>query len=405
MAAIIEIDTPPASPQVADPAPLGLAAFALTTFLLSGTTRRSSPTALGRRRALLRGRSSSSPGCGSSATATCSVRPRSPRTAGSGSALGASSRWSRLERFDALSRPDLNNALAWFLIAFAIFNTYMLLWSTRVNTAVLRRLPHARDHRDPARDRLLPGRARRRARILHAGGWAGIVTAGVAWYTSARRRRQRDVRAARRAAGRPLWRDAPVTASQRAADRAGDGGTAMTPPSRSTQIRRCCSRSAATRRRARSPRQANATAGDLRADGSSSSGTGGARAGRWFGPSTKLYEWNPPYAKWYLGGKLNVCYNCVDRHVEAATATRSPITGRASPADERRTLSFASCKREVVRFANALRRSASQKGTPVAIYMGMVPEAADRDARVRAHRRARIRSCSAGSRPRRCAIA
>ncbi|MGC1909155.1 MAG: acetyl-coenzyme A synthetase N-terminal domain-containing protein, partial [Candidatus Dormiibacterota bacterium] len=36
----------------------------------------------------------------------------------------------------------------------------------------------------------------------------------------------------------------------------------------------------------------------------------------WFKPFDKLYEWNPPYAKWYLGGQLNVCYNCVDRHVE-----------------------------------------------------------------------------------------
>ena len=51
----------------------------------------------------------------------------------------------------------------------------------------------------------------------------------------------------------------------------------------------------------------------------------------WFEPFSKLYEWEPPYAKWYLGGKLNVCFNCVDRHVAAGTATRSPITGKASP--------------------------------------------------------------------------
>ena len=51
----------------------------------------------------------------------------------------------------------------------------------------------------------------------------------------------------------------------------------------------------------------------------------------WFEPFTKLYEWEPPYAKWYLGGKLNVCFNCVDRHVEAGTRRqgRLPLGGRA----------------------------------------------------------------------------
>ena len=43
-------------------------------------------------------------------------------------------------------------------------------------------------------------------------------------------------------------------------------------------------------------------------------------------------EWNPPWVKWFLGGKLNVAYNCLDRHVEPGAATRSPTTGRASPA-------------------------------------------------------------------------
>jgi acetyl-CoA synthetase len=42
----------------------------------------------------------------------------------------------------------------------------------------------------------------------------------------------------------------------------------------------------------------------------------------WFEPFTKLYEWEPPHAKWYLGGKLNVCFNCVDRHVEAGNGDR-----------------------------------------------------------------------------------
>jgi acetyl-CoA synthetase len=94
----------------------------------------------------------------------------------------------------------------------------------------------------------------------------------------------------------------------------------------------------------------------------------------WFEPFTKLYEWERPYAKWYLGGKLNVCFNCVDRHVEAGRGDRVAYHWEGEPEDERRTISFADLQRDVVRFANALRSLGVRKGTPVAIYMGMVPE-------------------------------
>src|SRR5690242_18491688 len=94
----------------------------------------------------------------------------------------------------------------------------------------------------------------------------------------------------------------------------------------------------------------------------------------WFEPYSELYEWNPPFAKWYLGGKLNVCFNCVDRHVEAGLGDKVAYYWEGEPADERRTLTFADLQREVVRFANALKGLGVRKGTPVAIYMGMVPE-------------------------------
>ncbi len=94
----------------------------------------------------------------------------------------------------------------------------------------------------------------------------------------------------------------------------------------------------------------------------------------WFEPFTKLYEWEPPYAKWYLGGKLNVCFNCVDRHVEAGRGDRVAYHWEGEPEDDRRTISYADLQRDVVRFANALRSLGVRKGTPVAIYMGMVPE-------------------------------
>jgi acetyl-CoA synthetase len=94
----------------------------------------------------------------------------------------------------------------------------------------------------------------------------------------------------------------------------------------------------------------------------------------WFEPFSKLYEWEPPYAKWYLGGKLNVCFNCVDRHVEGGKGDKVAYHWEGEPEDERRTITFADLQREVVRFANALRELGVKKGTAVGIYMGMVPE-------------------------------
>ena len=94
----------------------------------------------------------------------------------------------------------------------------------------------------------------------------------------------------------------------------------------------------------------------------------------WYRPFDKLYEWKPPFAKFYLGGKLNVAYNCVDRHVEAGLGDKVAYHWEGEPAGETRTITFADLQREVVRTANGLRKLGVAKGTPVGIYMGMVPE-------------------------------
>src|SRR5205809_1661545 len=94
----------------------------------------------------------------------------------------------------------------------------------------------------------------------------------------------------------------------------------------------------------------------------------------WFQDFDQLYEWEQPYAKWYLGGKLNVTYNCVDRHVEAGNGDKVAYYWEGEPEEERRTITFADLQREVVRFANGLKKLGVGKGTPVGIYMGMVPE-------------------------------
>jgi len=94
----------------------------------------------------------------------------------------------------------------------------------------------------------------------------------------------------------------------------------------------------------------------------------------WFEPFSELYEWEPPYAKWYLGGKLNVCFNCVDRHVEAGQGEKVAYFWEGEPEDDRRTLTFADLQTEVVKLANALKKLGVGKGTAVGIYMGMVLE-------------------------------
>jgi acetyl-CoA synthetase len=93
----------------------------------------------------------------------------------------------------------------------------------------------------------------------------------------------------------------------------------------------------------------------------------------WFEPFAELYEWELPYAKWYVGGKLNVTYNCVDRHVESGLGGKVAYYWEGEPGD-RRELTFADLLRETTKLANALKALGVEKGTPVGIYMGMVPE-------------------------------
>ncbi|MGZ4335997.1 MAG: acetate--CoA ligase [Gaiellaceae bacterium] len=121
-------------------------------------------------------------------------------------------------------------------------------------------------------------------------------------------------------------------------------------------------------------RQANAQPDIYERDWDEFWETEGRNRVTWFEPFSKLYEWEPPYAKWYLGGKLNVCFNCVDRHVDAGNGDRVAYFWEGEPEEERRTITFADLQREVVRFANGLKGLGVKKGTPVAIYMGMVPE-------------------------------
>ncbi len=93
----------------------------------------------------------------------------------------------------------------------------------------------------------------------------------------------------------------------------------------------------------------------------------------WFEPFSSLLEWELPYAKWYGGGKLNVAYNCLDRHVEAGLGDRVAFYFEAEPVDERAEITYSMLLEEVVKAANGLKALGVGKGTPVGIYMGMGP--------------------------------
>ena len=95
----------------------------------------------------------------------------------------------------------------------------------------------------------------------------------------------------------------------------------------------------------------------------------------WSTPWRQVLEWNPPYAKWFVGGKLNVSVNCVDRHIRSPRRNKAAIIWEGEPGD-RRTLTYWDLYVEVNRFASSLRRLGVKRGDRVAIYLPMIPEAA-----------------------------
>ena len=98
----------------------------------------------------------------------------------------------------------------------------------------------------------------------------------------------------------------------------------------------------------------------------------------WFTSWKKVLQWKPPAAKWFVGGKLNVSYNCLDRHVSGPGAHRrnkAAIIWEGEPGDSR-VITYAELHREVCKFANVLKGLGVKKGDRVALYMPMVPELA-----------------------------
>ena len=95
----------------------------------------------------------------------------------------------------------------------------------------------------------------------------------------------------------------------------------------------------------------------------------------WFKRWKTVCEWKPPHAQWFLGGQLNVSYNCIDRHIETARRNKAALIWEGEPGD-RRTLTYWDLYVEVQKFANVLGKLGVKRGDRVAIYLPMIPEAA-----------------------------
>ena len=95
----------------------------------------------------------------------------------------------------------------------------------------------------------------------------------------------------------------------------------------------------------------------------------------WFRKWDQVLDWNPPFSKWFVGGKLNVAYNCLDRHLDSWRTNKAALIWEGEPGD-RRVYTYRQLHREVSQFANALRKLGVDRGDRVAIYLPMIPEAA-----------------------------
>ena len=100
-----------------------------------------------------------------------------------------------------------------------------------------------------------------------------------------------------------------------------------------------------------------------------------AEALHWFRRWDKVLEWEEPFAKWFVGGRLNISYNCLDRHLATWRKNKAAIIWEGEPG-EQRTLTYLQLHSEVCRFANVLKKLGVKTGDRVALYMPLVPELA-----------------------------
>src|ERR1043165_2630380 len=95
----------------------------------------------------------------------------------------------------------------------------------------------------------------------------------------------------------------------------------------------------------------------------------------WFRKWETVLKWEPPHAEWFVGGKINISDNCLDRHLQTWRRNKAAIIWEGEPGDQR-TLTYQQLHTEVCRFANVLKRAGIERGDRVALYMPLIPELA-----------------------------
>jgi acetyl-CoA synthetase len=95
----------------------------------------------------------------------------------------------------------------------------------------------------------------------------------------------------------------------------------------------------------------------------------------WFRKWDTVLKWEPPHAEWFVGGRLNISYNCLDRHLQTWRRNKAAIIWEGEPGDQR-TLTYQQMHAQVCRFSNVLKRAGVEKGDRVALYMPLIPELA-----------------------------
>jgi acetyl-CoA synthetase len=95
----------------------------------------------------------------------------------------------------------------------------------------------------------------------------------------------------------------------------------------------------------------------------------------WFQQWRTVLDWQPPFAQWFIGGQLNVSYNCLDRHLSNGRGNKTALIWEGEPGDSR-SFTYTELHQDVCQMANVLKELGVQKGDPVGIYLPMIPEAA-----------------------------
>ena len=268
---------------------------------------------------------------------------------------------------------ELSNDLGWISVAFVIFNTYMLLWSLFVNRAVFRvfltlevtfillAIGHFSNHTD----------------IVKAGGIAGVVTAACRLVRLGGRGHQRHGVPE----GAPDRRTVEPESSgvgndQRVGVRAGWAQEeAAVSETREEGLSALLHETRTFPPPEEFAKEANAQPGiyaEAEAD-PLAFWASQAKQLTWDTPWTDVLEWNLPFARWFVGGKLNVAVNCVDRHVAAGLGDRVAFHWEGEPGDTR-TITYDDLLTLVSQAANGLTELGVRAGDKVAIYMPMIPE-------------------------------